>query len=104
MQDKKVMLLGIWSIIAILAIIIFVIMVLNWTTPIQGAYTKSAGYLQFDPDELCNLAGGTVAQVRNIPPSQGPVVDCDLNGIIKTYPLFQKNLGVFPTAGNLRTI
>ncbi len=95
MKERRIVFLGIWSIIAIIGMVLLVMLVLNRVSP-TGAFTKSGGYLQFEPNELCGYIGCEMVQVTNLPPKMNPSVDCNCNGEIRSLSLFQPNLEEFP--------
>ncbi len=89
MKDRKMMLLGIWAVIAIIVIILFVILIVQQNT-IEGAFTQSrSGYRNYDPKELCAANDCLYAgHISNLPASMGPArVDCYCEGELTTFQL-----------------
>jgi len=99
-MNRKEILLGIWAIIAIMAIVFFVTVVLNKTAT-TGAYTATTAFLQYSPQEMCekNNCEAYLSDNVNIPAhlrsGLTTSVNCLCQGEIKTFQLRQPNLGIY---------
>jgi len=97
-MEKKNIVFGIWTIIAITAIVIFSMAVLNKVST-SGAYTASTKFLQYEPREMCELQGcqyymSSEVGLPTVLSSRPVTVDCICNGKIRTFPTLVPNLGV----------
>ena len=99
-MNKKEIILGIWAVIAIAAIIFFVVLVMNKMTT-TGAYTASTAFLQYEPKELCAKYGCEVylEDRVNLPihlrSGLSAAVTCICQGELRSFQLRQTNLGVY---------
>ncbi|HDD70602.1 MAG TPA: hypothetical protein ENF94_00415 [Candidatus Woesearchaeota archaeon] len=97
-MEKKNIILGIWSIIAVTAIVAFTLWVMTGIST-TGAYTASTRLIQYTPQEMCELQGcqyymSSEVGLPTVLSSRPVTVDCLCNGVIRTFPTTVPNLGV----------
>lgn len=88
MADKKMMFFGIWAVIAIAAIVLLVLIVMRYDSPV-GAFSASNVFGEdLEPTAVCEANGceyvGHIFPQPNFGPGR---VDCLCNGEIATFQL-----------------
>ena len=97
MDDKKIINVGIWSILAIVAISAFMIFMINYTNGIGGAFSASQVYNQnIGPAQVCYENNCEYVGHIFPDPQFGPGrVDCVCNGEGKTFQLLESDLDMY---------
>lgn len=88
-KNTELVRIGIWSVIAILAIVLFVLFTLKQTA--TGQFTSTGVYNQYEPKEACEIQGCVwdlaLQQGMYINPFTTPSAGCYCNGVVTYVPL-----------------
>jgi len=91
-EDRELMKVGIWAIVAIIAVVILVLFMMR--SPVTGQYTSTLVYNQYEPHEACEINGCVWdAELQHgvfINPFSTPAAGCRCGLEIRYIPLIQR--------------
>ena len=91
-EDRELMKIGIWAIVAIIAVVILVLFMLR--SPVTGQYTSTGTYNQYEPKEACKIQGcewnAELQHGMFVNPFSTPQAGCYCHGVVTYVPLIQR--------------